>query len=254
MSTPAPVVDFQSTIWSQVAKAGHPDSPEARASLERLCKAYWYPVFALICRHWHSDDEALDLTQRFFVRLLEKDTLSRADRARGRFRDFLRGVCRNFLRDEHRRRLADVNGGGVSHLSIDAGDDEGRRPFEPADFATPDRLFEHDYALTLLNRGLDRLAREYAESGRAERFEHLKVALTQGRGAVRAAVLAERLSAAEGTVVTEGAVHQAIHRLKARYRVILREEVAATLDDPSQIDDEIRSLFDALRPDRRTHR
>jgi hypothetical protein len=103
-------------------------------------------------------------------------------------------------------------------------------------------------ALALLNRVLDRLALEYAESGKAERFEHLKIVLTQGRGAVRAAVLAERLSVAEGTVVTENAVHQATHRLKARYREILKEEIAATLDDPSQVDEEIRALFDAIRP------
>jgi RNA polymerase sigma-70 factor (ECF subfamily) len=127
-------------------------------------------------------------------------------------------------------------------VSIDARDAEGHHLFEPADLMTPDRLFEHDWALTLLGRVLDRLAREYADSGRAETFEHLKVVLTEGRGAVRAAELATRL----GT--TENAVHQATHRLRARYRAILKEEIAATLDDPSQVDEEIRSLFDAIRP------
>ena len=178
----------------------------------------------------------------YFARLLEKDTIALADREKGRFRDFLRKVCVNFLRDEHRRRLAKVNGGGVSYLSFDVRDAEGRYRFEPADTMTADRIFDRTWALILLNRVLERLAGEYADSGRAETFKHLKVVLTEGRGAVRTAELAIRLD------TTENAVHQATHRLKARYRQILKEQIAATLDDPSEIKDEIRSLFDAIRP------
>jgi DNA-directed RNA polymerase specialized sigma24 family protein len=243
MSAANSFAPFPSTIWSQVVKAGHPDSPEARTALATLCEAYWSPVHALIRRKWHPAEEARDLTQVYFARLLEKDTIALADREKGRFRDFLRKVCVNFLNDEHRRRLARVNGGGISCRSIDARDAEGRYLFEPADPMRPDRLFERDWALTLLGRVLDRLAREYAESGRADIFEHLKVVLTEGRGAVRGAVLAARLG-----MPTENAVHQASHRLKTRYREILKEEIAATLDDPSQVDEEIRALFDAIRP------
>ena len=167
--------------------------------------------------------------------------LAAADPGKGRFRGFLRTDCEHFLIDQHRREKALGRGGGVGLISIDAQDAEGRYLFEPADAMTPDRLFDRAWATTLLGRVLDLLAAEYAESGRADQFAHLKVALTEGKGAVSAATLAERL----GT--TEGAVHSAVHRLKERYRTILKEQIAATLDDPAQIDDEIRDLFAAIR-------
>lgn len=227
-------VEFPSTCWSRVARAGDPASPEARASLALLCEAYWEPIYQLVRRKVRRDDLAQDLTQAFFVKILEKGTFARADRARGRFRTFLRASCVHFLIDQARRS-------GPPLASIDARDEEGRLVIEPEDVSTPDRLFERAWALTLLDRVLDRLAREYAESGRADTFEHLKVVLTEGRGVVPAATLAARLD------TTEDAVHQRTYRLKVRYREILQEEIAATLEDPSEVADEIRSLFVAVR-------
>jgi RNA polymerase sigma factor (sigma-70 family) len=232
---------FHSTIWTQVVLAGKPDSPEACHALATLCRGYWNPIHALIRRRWHPADEADDLTQEYFERLMEKETLARADRERGRFRDFLRKVCKNFLRDERRRRQAAKNGGGVGVVPIDAADGEGRPICEPADTMTPDRDFDQDCALALVRKAVDRLAREYADRGRAEVFEHLKFVLTEGRGAVPAAALAARLGMTEGHVNTQAS------RLRARYREILMEEIAATLFDPSRVDEEMRSLFDALR-------
>jgi RNA polymerase sigma factor (sigma-70 family) len=236
------IAPFPSTIWSQVVRAGNPASPEAHDALARLCQDYWEPIHALIRRRWHPAQDADDLTGDFFARLLERETLARVDRERGRFRDFLRNVCVNFLIDEHRWRLARVNGGGISCVSIDVRDSEGYRPFEPADFMTPDRQFERDWALALLKKVLDRLAQEYARSGKAQAFEHLKVVLTEGRGAVTGAELAARLG-----MTGRNAVAQASHRLRKRYRQILVEEIAATLNDPSEVDEEIKSLFDAIR-------
>ena len=241
MSEPHSDVRFPSTIWQQVASAGSPVTAEARDCLASLCEIYWQPIHALIRRHWRPADEAVDLTQSFFIAVLEKETLAQANRERGRFRDFLRKVCLNFLKDEHRRRQARVHGGDISYVSVDARDALGIALFEPVHLTTPDRIFERDWAMTLLKRALDKIADEYAQSGRAEIFEELKVGLTEGRGAIPGSVLANRLG------MTENAVHQASSRLRARFRQILVEEIAGTLDDPSQIDDEIRFLFESVR-------
>jgi RNA polymerase sigma-70 factor (ECF subfamily) len=207
--------------------------------LAALCTAYWYPIYAFIRRKGYDPDDAQDLTQAYFARLLEKGVLAAADRRKGRFRAFLRTDCQHFLIDQYRRRRA--REGETIPVSIESRDAEGRYRYEPADGMTAERLFDRAWALTLLDRVLEGLAREYAAKGRNEVFDRLKVVLTQDRGAVPAATLATQL----GT--TEGAVHVAVHRLKKRYRALLREQVAATLADPSEMDDEIRSLFQAIQ-------
>jgi DNA-directed RNA polymerase specialized sigma24 family protein len=227
---------FPLTHWSLVIRAGEPGSTQARAALEELCAAYWYPIYAFIRRKGKNPDRALDLTQDFFTRLLEKDLLASADHRKGRFRSFLRTVCANFLIDDWRRKP------DVMPISIDARDAEGRYLIEPADHVTAENLFDRAWAITLLDKVLALLAAEYAESGRGELFDHLKVVLTQGKGAVRSAELAEQLD------MTENAVNIANLRLRERYRAILQEQIAATLDDPSEMDDEIRELFEAMRP------
>ena len=188
---------------------------------------------------WPCAEEACDLAQDYFTRLLEKPVIAAADQSKGRFRAFLKTDCQHFLIDHHRRQR--VRARVLKPVSIDADDAEARYRFEPADDATPDRLFDRAWATTLLDRVLGLLAQEYAQTGRADVFDRLKVVLSQGKGAVPAAELAAQL----GT--TEGAVHTAVHRLKKRYRAILQQEIAATLDDPSEVDDEIRWLFDAIR-------
>jgi len=233
---------FPSTRWSRVVAAVDLATPDARSALAELCTAYWYPIYAFVRRKGNDAEKSLDLTQSYFARLLEKGVLAAADRRKGRFRAFLRADCEHFLIDQHRHEKALERGGGVALIPIDAQNAEGRYLYEPADAMTPDRLFDRAWAVTLLDRVLELLAAKYAASGRAELFAHLKVVLTEGKGVVPAATLAERL----GT--SEGAVHVAVHRLKKRYRAILQEQVAATLDDPAQIDDEIRDLFEAIRP------
>ena len=180
-----------------------------------------------------------NLTQAYFARLLEKGVIAAADQAKGRFRTFLRTDCQHFLIDEHRRRSA--RGGTARPISIDARDAEGRYRIEPADDMTPDRLFDRAWAMTVLDRVLERLAGEFAAKGRAEVFDRLKIVLTQGKGAVPGATVAAQLG------MTENAVNVAIHRLRKRYRQLLEEQIAETLDDTTQMDDEIRSLFAALR-------
>ncbi len=232
---------FPATRWSLVVDAGGSGSTQARAALGALCAAYWYPIYALIRRKGYDPHQAQDLTQSYFARLLEKGVIARADRTRGRFRAFLRTDCQHFLIDQHRRQAA---GGPVARpISIDARDAEGRYLVEPADThaMTPDHLFDRAWAVTLLDRVLDLLAAEYAGADKGPLFDTLKVILTGGKGAVPAATLASQLG------MTEAAVHMAVRRLRTRYREILLEQIAATLDDPSETDDEVRSLFDAFR-------
>jgi RNA polymerase sigma factor (sigma-70 family) len=230
---------FPTTQWSRIIAAGDPAAPEARSALSELCKACWYPIYALIRRRSHSPDESCDLTQDYFTRLLEKGVIAAADRSKGRFRAFLSTDCQHFLIDYHRRQR--VRARVLKPVSIDADDAESRYRFEPADSFTPDRLFDRAWVMTLLDRVLGLLAQEYAQTGRADVFDRLKVVLSQGKGALPAAELAAQL----GT--TEGAVYTAVHRLKKHYRTILQQEIAATLDDPSEVDEEIRWLFEAIR-------
>jgi RNA polymerase sigma-70 factor (ECF subfamily) len=230
---------FPTTRWSRVTRAGHRAGDDARAALAELCAAYWYPIYAMIRRMGHAD--ALDLTQGYFARLLEKPVIAAADPARGRFRAFLRADCGHYLGDCRDRQRAEKRGGGRSSLSIDARDAEGRYILEPADDVAPDRLFDRAWALTLLGRAIDRLAADYAAAGRGAVFERLQGVLT-GAGKVPYARVATDLG------LTEAAVQQAASRLRRRYRETLRDEIAATLDDPSEeaIEAEIHDLFDAL--------
>jgi RNA polymerase sigma factor (sigma-70 family) len=234
-----PMGSFPTTRWSLVLAAGDRSRLEARAALAELCQEYWYPIYAFIRRKGNEPNDAEDLTQAYFARLLEKDVIAAADRCKGRFRTFLRTDCQHFVIDQYRRRTA--RGRAVRPLSIDLRGAEGRYLIEPADDMPPDRIFDRAWAMTLLDRVLERLAGEFATRGRSEEFNHLKVALTQGKGAIPAATLAARLG------ITENAVNVAIHRLRKRYREILEEHIAETLEDKSQLDDEIRSLFAALR-------
>jgi RNA polymerase sigma-70 factor (ECF subfamily) len=213
---------------------------DARAALADLCQTYWYPIYAFIRRKRHSADKANDLTQDYFTRLLEKPVIASADRTKGRFRAFLKTDCQHFLIDQDRRKR--VRSKVLKALSIDAADAENRYRFEPADAMTPERIFDRTWAMTLLDRVLGLLEQEYAANGRADAFDRLKVVLTQGKGVVPAAELAIQL----GT--TESAVNTAVHRLKKRYKAILQQEIAATLDDPAEVDEEISWLFEAMRP------
>jgi RNA polymerase sigma-70 factor (ECF subfamily) len=237
---PTPAWRFPTTHWTCVAEAGDPDPERSRAALAELCSAYWYPLYAFVRRRGHTADEAADLVQGYFARLLEKGVLAAADRDRGRFRSFLMADCAYHLSHERARSSAQKRGGGRAAVSIDVRDAEGRFLREPADHLTPEQLFERAWAVALLERVLAALGDEYERGGRGEVFERLRFVLTGGGKAVPYAEVA----AALGT--TEGTVQVAAHSLRRRYGELLRGQIAATVSDPADVEDEIRSLFAAL--------
>jgi RNA polymerase sigma-70 factor (ECF subfamily) len=246
MSGPGPdrerLASFPTTHWSRVAAAGGRDAADARAALAQLCSAYWYPIYAFIRRQGSGPEEALDLTQGYFARLIEKGTVAAADPARGRFRTFLRADCGFFLSHERDRARALKRGGALRVYSIDAREAESRYRDEPAHAETPERQFERSWAILLIGRALGRVEQHYQSGGRGEVFRRLKPALTGEPDANRFAQLAVELK------TTEGALRTAMHRLRSRFADELRAEVAATLDDPSPeaITEEVRDLFAAL--------
>jgi RNA polymerase sigma-70 factor (ECF subfamily) len=241
-SRPESQESFPTTRWSLVARAGAVSSPDARQALETLCRTYWFPIYAFIRRHGAGAEAARDLTQTYFTRLLEKDLLLVADPQKGRFRSFLKTDCTYFLADQRDRERAQKRGGDRAMIRFEALDAEDRYRREMTDELTPERQFDRTWALTLLDRVLDQLAAEYADSGRNALFERLQVVLTRGSLPSPYAALAAQLG------LTEGALQVAVHRLRRRYRAILREQIAATLDDPTDaaVEDEIRALFAAL--------
>jgi RNA polymerase sigma-70 factor (ECF subfamily) len=177
-----PTESFPTTRWSLVLGASHRSGPEAREALATLCRTYWYPIYAFIRRKGYDPDDAQDLTQDYFARLLEKGVIA-ADRRKGRFRALPRTDCQHFLIDQYRRSR--TREGGTGPVSIDIRVTEGRYQIEPADGMTPDRLFDRAWAMTLLDRVLGLLAGEYAAKGRSEVFDRLKIILTQGKGRSR---------------------------------------------------------------------
>ena len=239
MADPPSAAPFPTTHWSRIVAAGEPDVPLAHEAMAELWRAYWFPLYAYIRRRGHDPDRALDLTQDLFVRLLEKGVVASADPARGRFRSFLRAVCADFLANRRDRENALERGGRVI-VPMGSDEAEGRYASEPAHELTPERVFDRTWALTLLGRVLEQLGEEYSAGGQSVTFEALSPVLTDGPRAVSYATLAARL----GTTV--GAVRVSVHRLRRRYGDRLREEIAATVDDPAEVDDEIRALFDAL--------
>ena len=237
---PAPQPVFVTTRWSLVVSAGRNDTPQARNALEKLCRSYWFPIYAFVRRQGHGPHDAQDLTQEFFTRLLEKQQLAAADPAKGRFRSFLLAALKHFLANEWDKARAQKRGGGRVLIPIDVAAAETSCGVDPADNLTADKIFERRWALTLLEHVLGRLRAEYVSDGRENLFEQLKPTLTEASRTVAYAEIANRL----GT--TEGAVKVAVHRLRQRYREVLRAEIADTVAGPGEVEDEIRNLFAAL--------
>ena len=223
-----------------LAAAASPDPALARAALETLCASAWYPLYAFVRRRGHGAEDARDLVQGFFARFLEKADFAGLHPSRGRFRSFLLASVKNWLADEHEREVAQRRGGGTVPIDFEAADERYR--IDPGTDVSPERLFERQWALELLDRALGRVEADYATDGRAEIFAALKPAL-QGRSAdAPLSEIAARLGS------TEGAVKVAAHRLRRRFREALRTEIAETVSTEEEVEEEIRDLFRALGP------
>jgi|SRR5581483_7944734 RNA polymerase sigma-70 factor (ECF subfamily) len=227
---------FLTTRWTVVLSARAQDSQSGEA-LETLCRAYWYPLYAFIRRQGSAPADAEDLTQAFFARFLEKHYLKSVNPDKGKFRSFLLASLKHFLANEWDRARTKKRGSGAVHLSLDSAAAESRYLQEPVDTLTPERIFDREWALTLLDLVLARLRREFENENKAALFDQLKVVLTAGKGAVSNAEIAARLG------MSEGAVKVAAHRLRRRYRELLKEEIAQTVTGPEQVEEEIRALF-----------
>jgi RNA polymerase sigma-70 factor (ECF subfamily) len=231
---------FATTRWSQVIAAGRAQTTASRDALAGLCEAYWYPLYAYVRRWGHDPDEAQDLTQEFFARLLEKHYLRDADPSRGRFRSFLLASLKHFLSNERDKATAVKRGGRAHIVALEVETAEGMYQLEPPDADTPEKVFERRWALMLLERTLARLREEFNAGGRRELFARLEGYLTGERETVPYAQLAGQLG------MTEGAIKVAVHRLRKRFGALLREEIGDTVRDPGDIDGEIRELFRIL--------
>lgn len=233
---------FVTTRWSVVARAGGDDPGASEAALAELCGAYWYPLYAYARRRGHAPEEAEDLTQAFFARLLEKNYVVGAQEEKGRFRAFLLVAMKRFMADEWGRQHAQKRGGFRATVSIDQGAAESRLAAEMSHDQSPDLLFDRQWALTLLDRVRSRLRDEYVASGRAALFEHLEGWLARDEAASPHAEIATRLG------ITVPAVKMAVRRLRSRYRELLREEIGQTVAAPEDIDGEVRHLFSIFGP------
>lgn len=231
---------FATTHWSVVLAAQDAQSPRSAEALERLCRQYWPPVYAFIRRRGHGPDDAQDLTQEFFARLLEKNYLQAADAARGKFRTLLLTAVTRFLINERERERAQKRGGGAVHFTLEPDHAEQGYRVEPADPATPETVYERRWAETLLDTVLGRLRSEFEADGERERFEVLKPFLAAEHQVPSGAEVAARLG------LSETAVYSVVHRLRRRYGELLREEVAHTVARPEEIEDELRHLVRVL--------
>ncbi|HEY5914067.1 MAG TPA: sigma-70 family RNA polymerase sigma factor [Verrucomicrobiae bacterium] len=232
---------FTTTHWSAVLEAGKQDSPAALAALEELCRTYWYPLYAFVRRQGHSPEEAEDLTQSFFERLIEKDYVKLADPERGKFRSFLLSALKNFLTNEWARSARQKRGGGYAAVRWDRNRAEQRYALEPVDQLTPERIFEKQWAITLLEQVLARLKQEQIEAGREGFFDEVKGWLWGDKGTTGYAELAGQLG------LTEPALKSAVHRLRLRYRELLREEIGRTVATPLEVQEELEGLMAVLR-------
>ncbi len=230
---------FPTTSWTMVLAASRQSSGSTEA-LSRLCAAYWYPIYAFTRRKGYAREEAEDLTQAFFVRILEHNSIAEARRERGKFRSFLLASMTNFLANERDRARAQKRGGDGVTLSLDFEAGEERYHREPSHGLTPEALFEKHWALAVLDGVLGRLRQEHARKGQGAQFERLRIYLTgdQERGVCHQ--LANELN------LSESAVRTAVHRLRRRYAELLQEEIAATVTDPDEVEGEIRFLLAAL--------
>jgi RNA polymerase sigma-70 factor (ECF subfamily) len=231
---------FATTHWSVVLEAADEVAPNAQEALEKLCRTYWFPLYAYVRRRGNSPEDAEDLTQAFFARFLEKKYLTQVEREKGKFRSFLLACLNHFLSDERDRARAIKRGGGQTPLSLDAQDAEGRYALEPADTMTAEKIFERRWALTALEATRTHLREEFGAAGKGERFAVLERFLPGQQAEASYAQVGVELGVAVGTVKWE------VHQLRQRYRDLLRAEIAHTVSHADQIDEEVRHLIEVL--------
>ncbi|HXJ56898.1 MAG TPA: sigma factor [Verrucomicrobiae bacterium] len=232
---------FVTTRWTIVLSAGHKSSPQSDHALGELCQTYWYPLYSYARRKGHPKEDAEDLTQAFFARFLAKNYLEGLSAERGKFRAFLLAAFKHFLANEWDKAQRQKRGGAVQHLSLDWKNADEKYQLEPPDPRSPDRLYDREWALALLERVILRLENENAPD-KAQLFQRAKGFLMVGEEAIPYAQAATELA------LEEGALRVAVHRLRKRYRALLRDEIAQTLADPQQVREELQSLQAALAP------
>jgi RNA polymerase sigma-70 factor (ECF subfamily) len=230
---------FGTTHWSVVLAAGHGDTPRTQAALERLCRVYWRPLYAYVRRRGYSPEDAADLTQDFFCRLLERQSLAEVSPEKGRFRSFLLAAMNHFLSDAWDKARAQKRG-AERVISVDISELETRLAGLAAEGHTPEQAYERQWALALLDEVYQRLEREHHAAGKAELFAALRPALAGSRETQPYAKLSRQLG------LGEGAIRVAVHRLRQRYRQVLREVIADTVAEPGEIEDEFRYLLRVL--------
>ena len=233
-------VAFATTHWSVVLEAQGP-TPAAQAALEKLCRTYWRPIYGFVRRQGTETEKAKDLTQGFFALLLERRDLDAVRKEKGRLRSYLLTSLKHFLTNERNRAIAIKRGEGQRLIPLEDLRERERAGFEPADTSTADQIYERRWALTVLDQVFARLGDEYRSAGNVILFERLKALLTDEPDRLSQAQIADELG------MTENAVKQAFHRLRERYRQLLREEIAHTVMAPGDIEDELRHLIAVLR-------
>jgi RNA polymerase sigma-70 factor (ECF subfamily) len=231
---------FATTHWSVVIAAREAGTPTAQDALESLCQVYWYPIYVYVRRKGYTPEDAQDLTQEFFARLLEKQWLSQADRRRGKFRSFLLGSMNHFLANEWRRSQAAKRGGGKQVVSLDD-TAEAFCESEVASSLTPDKVYERAWAMALFGRALTQVQSKYTGDGKKGVYDALKDFLSNEPGDGDYARVGQELG------MTSGAVGAAVHRLRQRYREAVREQIAQTVTSAGDVEEEMRSLLAALQ-------
>ena len=236
----APGDIFATTQWTVVLAAGQRATPQSDRALEELCRAYWFPLYAYVRRRGHTKEDAEDLTQAFFARFLERNYLAGLSAERGRFRAFLLAALKHFLANEWDKSQCQKRGGNITHLSLDWQTADTKFQVAATNEPSPDKAFDREWAVTLLAKVIEQLQKECEAEGRAKLFEQLKIFLTVGKGELSHAEAAHKLG------MDETAVRVTVHRLRKRYRQLLRDEIAQTLADTADVDEEMRALFGAF--------
>jgi len=231
---------FATTHWSVVLAAANAETADAAAALEKLCRNYWYPLYAYVRRQGFGPADAQDLTQEFFARLLARNSLAGVAPQKGKFRSFLLVALRHFLSDQRDRASAAKRGGGKEMLSLDAEEAEGRYRLDPLERLDAEKIYERRWAMTLLEQAWTRLREESVAHGKLQQFERL-AEFVAGEAEVTCVAAASELG------LTESAMRSAVHRLRERYRALIREEIACTVSAPEEIDEELRCLIRVMR-------